>query len=380
MKNLPQEPKEKEEKEPESSRESKGLVKVLNALTRVLNILKNVYDKVAGGINKILGIINITTKAWFEPFSAIYAGVVTVIEKVSNPAQALSEGAEKLKEAVGGFFDNIKTKIKDISGSIKEKVMILGNPAQLMKTIANKAVDMVLNFIITHPPSALIKALFKGIEAIAGKSIVELIRQHIPYADKIFDSIAGSEPVQAIMKPLEGPVNKVGGMIDQVTDEVTNMVDTAEKTTLSKIGNGAKLMQAMGIGGQGSAGASGKGRNTAAGGKGAGQAQGAGGQAQGGSKEGGKGGKQGGGGEFFETIKSGVHNNLMTLGLANLKKLGTQILQAGVDKLKTVIGNALTPKVKFKLGNEEHRLWVAKGQNRNVVMMASEEKPLDDHI
>ena len=70
----------------------------------------------------------------------------------------------------------------------------------------------------------------------------------------------------------------------------------------------------------------------------------------------------------------------MTLGLANLKKLGTQILQAGVDKLKTVIGNALTPKVKFKLGNEEHRLWVAKGQNRNVVMMASEEKPLDDHI
>ena len=275
---------------------------------------------------------------------------MTVIEKVSNPAQALSEGAEKLKEAVGGFFDNIKTKIKDISGSIEEKVMILGNPAQLMKTIANKAVDMVLNFIITHPPSALIKALFKGIEAIAGKSIVELIRQHIPYADKIFDSIANSEPVQAIMKPLEGPVNKVGGMIDQVTDEVTNMVDTAEKTTLSKIGNGAKLMQAMGIGGQGSAGASGKGGNTAEGGKGAG------GQAQGGSKEGGKGGKQGGGGEFFETIKSGVHNNLMTLGLANLKKLGTQVLQAGAAKIKTIIGNALTPKVKFKLGNEEHRL------------------------
>ena len=65
------------------------------------------------------------------------------------------------------------------------------------------------------------------------------------------------------MKPLEGPVNRVGGMIDQVTDEVTNMVDTAEKSTLSKIGRRAKLMQAMGIGGQGSAGASGKGGNTA---------------------------------------------------------------------------------------------------------------------
>jgi len=46
----------------------------------------------------------------------------------------------------------------------------------------------------------------------------------------------------------------------------------------------------------------------------------------------------------------------MTLGLANLKKLGTQVLQAGAAKIKTIIGNALTPKVKFKLGNEEHRL------------------------
>ena len=31
----------------------------------------------------------------------------------------------------------------------------------------------------------------------------------------------------------------------------------------------------------------------------------------------------------------------------------------------------LTPKVKFKLGAEEHELWVEKGKNRNVVMMAS---------
>ncbi|EMS70458.1 hypothetical protein CTER_3868, partial [Ruminiclostridium cellobioparum subsp. termitidis CT1112] len=359
LRGLPQEPKEEEEKEPAAGREEKGLIKVLHALTKVLNVLKGIYDKIAGGLNKILGVINIVAKPWFENFSAIYAGIVTVIEKVGNPAQALSEGAEKLKEAVGNFFGSIKTKVKEISGSIKEKVTLLGQPAQLIKTIANKAVDMVLNFIITHPPSALIKAVFKGIEAIAGKSIVELIRQYIPYADKILDKIAGSGPVQGIMKPLEGPVKTVGGMIDQVTDQTTGMVDSAEKTTLSSMGSGAKLMTAMGIGGQSK-------NESKAGGKETGQAQG--------------GSKAEGGGDIFGTVRSGIHNNLMTLGLINLKKLGMQILAAGAAKITGAIRKMLTPKVKFKLGNETHELWVEKGENRNVVMMASDEKTLEDQI
>ena len=359
LRGLPQEPKEEEEKEPAAGREEKGLIKVLHALTKVLNVLKGIYDKIAGGLNKILGVINIVAKPWFENFSAIYAGIVTVIEKVGNPAQALSEGAEKLKEAVGNFFGSIKTKVKEISGSIKEKVTLLGQPAQLIKTIANKAVDMVLNFIITHPPSALIKAVFKGIEAIAGKSIVELIRQYIPYADKILDKIAGSGPVQGIMKPLEGPVKTVGGMIDQVTDQTTGMVDSAEKTTLSSMGSGAKLMTAMGIGGQSK-------NESKAGGKEPGQAQG--------------GSKAEGGGDIFGTVRSGIHNNLMTLGLINLKKLGMQILAAGAAKISGAIRKMLTPKVKFKLGNETHELWVEKGQNTNVVMMASDEKTLEDQI
>ena len=242
------------------------------------------------------------------------------------------------------------TLVKEISGSIKEKVTLLGQPAQLIKTIANKAVDMVLNFIITHPPSALIKAVFKGIEAIAGKSIVELIRQYIPYADKILDKIAGSGPVQGIMKPLEGPVKTVGGMIDQVTDQTTGMVDSAEKTTLSNMGSGAKLMTAMGIGGQSK-------NESKAGGKETGQAQG--------------GSKAEGGGDIFGTVRSGIHNNLMTLGLINLKKLGMQILAAGAAKITGAIRKMLTPKVKFKLGNETHELWVEQDKTRNSVMMAS---------
>ncbi len=233
--------------------------------------------------------------------------------------------------------------------------MLLGNPAQLMKILANKAIDMVLNFIITNPPSALLKAVFKGIEAIAGKSLVELIRLYIPFADKLFDKIAASGPVQSIMKPLEGPVNSVGGMIEQVTDQAAGVVDNAEQSAMSSMGNGSKLLS-------GFAGSSGSQSGQA----------GTAGESKGQEKKGGQeGGKSQGGGDFLSLLKSGVHTRLMTFGLMNIRKLGAKVIAAGAAKVTGVIKKMLTPKVKFKLGAEEHELWVEKGKNRNVVMMAS---------
>ena len=359
LRGLPAEPKGKEEKEPGSGGAERGLMKVLHVLTGVFGVLKSVFGSIAGGLSRIVGIINISNKPWFAPFTAIYAGVVKAMELVPNPAEALNDGVDKLKEAAGEFFGSIKTKVKDIAGSIKEKVMLLGNPAQLMKLLANKAIDMVLNFIITNPPSALLKAVFKGIEAIAGKSLVELIRQYIPFADKLFDKIAASGPVQSIMKPLEGPVNSVGGMIEQVTDQAAGVVDNAEQSAMSSMGNGSKLLS-------GFAGSSGS-QNGQAGtaGDGKGQEKGADKGSQG------SGGKSQGGGDFLSLLKSGVHTRLMTFGLMNIRKLGAKVIAAGAAKVTGVIKKMLTPKVKFKLGAEEHELWVEKGKNRNVVMMAS---------
>ena len=236
--------------------------------------------------------------------------------------------------------------------------MLLGNPAQLMKILANKAIDMVLNFIITNPPSALLKAVFKGIEAIAGKSLVELIRLYIPFADKLFDKIAASGPVQSIMKPLEGPVNSVGGMIEQVTDQAAGVVDNAEQSAMSSMGNGSKLLSGF-AGSSGSQ--SGQAGNAGTAGDGKGQEK----------KGGQEGGKSQGGGDFLSLLKSGVHTRLMTFGPMNIRKLGARVIAAGAAKVTGVIKKMLTPKVKFKLGAEEHELWVEKGKNRNVVMMAS---------
>ncbi|MEF2967769.1 AHH domain-containing protein [Paenibacillus sp. M1] len=240
----------------------------------------------------------------------------------------------------------------ETAGSIKEKVAILGKPALLMKTIANKAVDMVLNFIITHPPSALIKAVFKGIEAVAGKSIVELVRQYIPFADKLFDKIAASGPVQGLMKPLEQPVQQVGGMIDQVTDGATGMVDDAEQKAGSFLSNGSKLLTELS-----GASAAGPGQEGA-------KAQGPGQGGKGGAKES----AEGEGGDFLGTVKSGIHVRLLSIGKRLLLQSGKKLVLAGADKAKDFVAGLM---VQFNIANESHKLWIEKQGNRNVVMMAS---------
>ena len=146
----------------------------------------------------------------------------------------------------------------------------------------------------------------------------------------------------------------MGGMIEQVTDQATGVVDNAEQSAMSSMGNGSKLLSGF-AGSSGSQ--SGQAGTAGTAGDGKGQEK--------------KGGQSQGGGDFLSLLKSGVHTRLMTFGLMNIRKLGAKVIAAGAAKVTGVIKKMLTPKVKFKLGAEEHELWVEKGKNRNVVMMAS---------
>ena len=132
----------------------------------------------------------------------------------------------------------------------------------------------------------------------------------------------------------------------------------AEQSAMSSMGNGSKLLSGF-AGSSGSQ--SGQAGNAGTAGDGKGQEK----------KGGQEGGKSQGGGDFLSLLKSGVHTRLMTFGLMNIRKLGAKVIAAGAAKVTGVIKKMLTPKVKFKLGAEEHELWVEKGKNRNVVMMAS---------
>lgn len=167
---------------------------------------------------------------------------------------------------------------------------------------------------------------------------MELVRQYIPFADKLINKIAESGPVQGLMKPLEQPVKAVGGMIDQVTGKAVDMVEDSEQMAVSTLGNGTKILTGLAGATIGAKAAS----------------------SSGGKKE--------EGGDFLGTIKGGIHTRLLAFG-QKLLQSGKALLMKGVDKLRGM----LTPKVKFRLGNEEHELWVEKGKNRNIVMMASDE-------
>lgn len=332
LRGLPQGEKEKEkEQEPSGGKESKGLRKVIQAIASVFKVIMGLYGKVASGLNKILGKINITTKPWFASFSMGYAAAMKAVEAVKNPGNELGEGVGKVREVIGEFFGSIKGKLTEVSNGLRDKLGILGNPAQLMKTLANKAVDMVLNFIITHPPSALIKAAFKAVEAVADKPIIDLIRQHIPFADKLINKIAESGPVQGLLKPLQKPVNQLGGVIDKVSGGAVKIVDQSQQTAMGMFGSGSKLLKDMG----GSKSASGE--------------------------------KSKGGPDFIGSVKSGIHSRLMRYGEMNLLKSGKKLAKGAVNKAKGMILGLK----KFMIGSESHELWVEKRGNKNVVMMAS---------
>ncbi|MBP2113276.1 hypothetical protein [Paenibacillus silagei] len=344
-------------KAPKGGSQEKGLMRVLQLLQGVFELLQKTVGKVSGAINKALPVINISGKSWFNPFSMVYAGMVQGLEVLKNPAEALSEGAGKLKEAAGGLFKGIREKVTEAAGGIKAKVQLLGKPAQLMSVLANKGVDMVLNFIITNPPSALIKAVFKGIEAVAGQSLVDLIRQHIPFADKLINKIAASSPVQGLLQPLQGPVDKVGGLIDEATQGATGLVDEAQSQTNQVFGNGTKLLANL-SGITGGAGKDSPGKNSS-GKKEEPKASGKAGAAKNETT-----------GDFLGTVKGGVHTRLLAFG-KKLLKSGVNLVAAGAGKLKNAIAGLL---VNFKIGKESHELWVEKRGSGHVVMMASENK------
>jgi|GEM_PF-818629 len=323
-----------------------GLIKVFNALSGVFKMLKGVYNKVTGAINKVLPVINISSKPWFDMFSMVYAGAVKAMEFIQNPAEALSEGVGKLKGAILEFFGNIKSKVVETAGSIKEKLTVIGNPAKLMKLIANKAVDMVLNFIIMNPPSALLKAVFKAISAVSGKSLVQLVREHIPFADKLINKIAESGPVSRLLKPLQGPVNRVGGMIDQVSGKTVSVVEDSKQKSVGLFGSGAKVLKDIA------------------------------GYVPGSKKESKSVGAKSGG--ILGVLKSGIHTRLLAFGKKILEKgkaFGKKILDKGKGALNKSVGKIkgmiIGSKVSFKIGKEKHKMWLEKQGNKNVLMMAS---------
>jgi hypothetical protein len=258
---------------------------------------------------------------------------------------------------VGGFFQVLKEKIAGISESIKNHLDFVGKGGKLLAELADKAVEMVVNFIVTHPPSAVVKTALRVLETAADKPVIKLLRENVPYADDIIKKISESDTVKGLLKPLHGPVSAVTEMTDTVAGGATKVVTDLETQAIALIGDGAAMITNLG----------GAGTQVAAGG---------------GASQPAKAPPAGGG--FLGAVKRGLHTYLLEFGTQSLlrhgKRLGKAALQKGVSAAKGLIGKLLGPKVPFKVRAERHELWVEDRQGEVVVLVATEPQTIEEEI
>lgn len=362
---------EKEEKSDSGAApEAKGLARVFQILVRVFEGLKKVYNKVAGAVGKVLTFLNITIKPWFPNFSMIYAAIFKALEAITDPKAVLNQAVTKIKDAVSDFFKQIKEKISETGGKIKSTIELIGKPAQLVHILADKAVEMVLNFIISNPPSALIKLAFKAIETGTGKSIIELVRQHIPFADKLINRIAESETMQTLLAPIKPPVDAVAGFVGRIEEETQGVVTGVEGKVNGLLANGTQFMSEL------------TGLNIEAAPATAGQPAPPAAQPS----------RQSGGGpaaDFFSVIKQGIHSRLIRIGEENLVAKGKELGKAALEKGKEAVtsgyrkmkGLILGSKANYEVNGEPHEFWFEEIDGKIVGITASEQEiSLDEAI
>jgi polyhydroxyalkanoate synthesis regulator phasin len=341
-------------------------------MMRAFRALRGVYGSVVEVINKSLARINITSAPWFERFSMVYAGIVTAVETVEQPGAALRDAVGSLREVVGGFFGSLKAKVGDVAGLIKQQLQELGNPARLMQRLADRAVEMALNFIVTHPPSALVKVAFKAIETGAKTSIVDLVRQHIPFADTLIQRIADSEAVKTLLQPLAGPVATVSSATERVAGAAGGLIGDVESRVGGLMSDGAQLVrQLSGIEIDNPAARSGDEPQAAP----ARRAPAADNAALTGAG-------------VLGVVTHGLHTRLLAIGTRNLMQRGRQLgkatLQQGLSAGKALAGKIkgllIGEVVDFEARGERHELWVEDRGAEVEIMVASSPAKLAERI
>jgi len=363
---------EAKDKEAGSSSEAGGLIALLRKVMTVVNAVKRSYNKVAETVNTVVASLDITKSKWFEPFSMAYAGIVHAVKALGNPGATLQQASQTLREIVGGFFQKLKEKIAEVASDVKGHLDFVGKGGKLIAALADKAVEMVVNFLIKHNPSATIKTAFRVIEAAANQPIVELLRKEVPYGDEIFKKISESSVVRGLLKPLEKPVSVVSEMTETAASEATQLVTKVEQEALGVVADGATMVSELAgvktpqVGTSETAAAP---ANVAAAGGG------------------------GGASTFLGALKTGIHASLLELGTASLIRHGKQLGKAAVEKGKElgkaavekgtaaakglaakVKGILLGKKVPFDVRGEPHELWVEDRSGQVGVFVASSEE------
>jgi hypothetical protein len=344
----------------ESQGEASGLAKFLMMIVRGITVVKNAYNKIAGKVNAVLDSFNISAKPWFEKVAMVYAGLTTLLEKIGNPGAALKSLAENLKQQVGGLFGKVKEHIGEVVGDVKAKLELITDPGKLLGMVADRLVSTVLNFIITHPPSELVRTVFNVIQKAAGKDLIDVVREQLkPFGDEIIKKIADSHVVQTAISPLKGPVQMITDAIGKVTDKGLTAVKEVEEKVGGYLSEG-NLRELAGLGPEAAEEAAPAVAQVAA-------------------EE---------PADFITVVKKGLHSHLMTIGMRKLIEAGKTLAKKGWEKVKGaakaavagIKGAIVGKRVPFEAGGVEHSLWAEQSEQGPVLMVASKPTPLEEKI
>jgi phosphoglycolate phosphatase-like HAD superfamily hydrolase len=374
---IAQEEKGEQEAENEPAEGKKGLFFFLQTIMNVFNTLKKVYAKVAEFVNKAIASIDITQYEWFIPFSIAYASVVDLLEAIHNPGAVLGIAVSKIRETVSNFFKGIREKVEGTAEEIKSKVELIGKPAELLHLLADRAVEWVLNFIITHPPSEIIAIAFGHIQELAGESLIQLVREKVPFADKIIKYIAESSTVEKILHPLQEPIKGATDAITNVSGQATGMINTVEGRVEAFMGDGVQMVKELsGLNPEHpetgakieTEGASPEQTQTQEQTRPTSSTQ-AQGQTQAPT-------------DFLSVIKHGIHAHLLAIGRSHrgtkIKELATSAKEKLATGAKSIAGKVkgilLGSPLGFEVRGEHHQLWAEEQNNKVEILVSSDER------
>lgn len=350
------EPPKAEAAEGEASQS--GLTKVLMMIVHGITVVKSAYNKIATKVNGIIHSIDISQAAWLPDVAAVYAGITQAKHLVEDPLSAFKMLVDKAKEMVGGFFDKITGQIGEVVGGITEKLGMIVEPVKLIGHLADRLVSTVLNFIITHPPSALLQTVFSVIQTAAGTDLIDLVRQQLkPVGDEIIAKIAHSDVVQTAIAPIKGPVHKISEAIGKVVSKGVDVVKGVQSRVAAFL-NPEKLQEMTGLG------STYKQPTPVA-------------EAAAAPPT-----------DFLGAVKEGLHARLMMLGnsrLISLAKSGAKFLwekaksgaKAAIGAIK---GAILGKRNAFEAAGEHHELWAEQTDKGPRLMMASKPVTLQEKI
>src|SRR5262249_52944478 len=139
----------------------------------------------------------------------------------------------------------IEGKIAEVASGLRAGLDLGARGKKLIADLGDKAVEMVVNFLVKHNPSATIKTVLNVIEHAKGQPIVELLRENVPYGEEIFKKISESSVVRRLLSPLEPPIEAVSEMTETAAAEATAVVTKVKEEALNLVGDGATMVSEL---------------------------------------------------------------------------------------------------------------------------------------